>query len=172
MKIGVMADSHDNVPMVKRAVELFAEHGVGLVIHAGDFVAPFALAPLAELTCPLKAVLGNNDGERSGLEKRFESMGAELAPHLLDTEVRFGDERRRIAAVHYPELATAIAGGGSYDLVIYGHSHEIDVRVEGDGAGTLVLNPGEAGGWLSERATVAIVDLEEMAVEILDLERG
>lgn len=164
MKVGILADSHDHVPMMKRAVELFAEHGVGMVIHAGDFIAPFAVAPLAELTCPVKGVLGNNDGERTGLLKRFQSMGAELQENLLDTTVG----ERRIAAVHYPELADAIAGGESYDLVVYGHTHEIDVRMEG--TDTLVLNPGEAGGWLSGRATVAIVDLAEMAVEILDLE--
>ena len=166
MKVGILTDSHDNVPKVKRAAELFAEHEVGMVIHAGDFIAPFAVAPLAELTCPVKAVLGNSDGERLGLQKRFDAMGAELAPHLLDTTAA----DRRIAAVHYPDLADAIASGGRYDLVIYGHSHEIDVRMEG--AGTLVLNPGEAGGWLSGRSTVAIVDLGEMAVEILDLEHA
>ena len=161
MKLGVMADSHDNVPMVRRAVEVFRQHGVDLVIHAGDFVAPFAVAPLAELTCPVKAVLGNNDGERLGLEKRFEAMGAELAPHLLDTELG----GRRIAAVHYPELADALADGERYDLVIYGHTHEIDVRAEG----ALVLNPGETGGWRTERSTVAVVELADLAIEILDL---
>ncbi|MEM1178563.1 MAG: metallophosphoesterase [Acidobacteriota bacterium] len=161
MKIGVMADSHDHVPLVNRAVELFSRRSIDLLIHAGDFVAPFAVAPLAELSCPVKAVLGNNDGERIGLQKRFDAMGAELAPQLLDTEAG----GRRIAAVHYPELATPIAASGRYDLVIYGHTHQIDIRA----GEALLLNPGECGGWLSGRATVAIVDLDDMAVEILDL---
>ena len=60
MKLGVMADSHDNVPMVRRAVELFNRRQVDLVIHAGDFVAPFAIAPLADLDCRVVAVFGNN----------------------------------------------------------------------------------------------------------------
>ncbi|MEO1083311.1 MAG: metallophosphoesterase [Acidobacteriota bacterium] len=163
MKIGVMADSHDHVPHVKRTVEHFKNRGVGLVIHAGDFVAPFAVAPLAELSCPVKAVLGNNDGEHIGLQKRFDAMGAELAPQLLETEAN----GKRIAAVHYPELAKPIADSGHFDLVIYGHTHQIDVRA-GD---ALLLNPGECGGWLSGRATAAIVDLEGMSVEIFDLDR-
>ena len=40
--IGVMSDSHDNVDAVRAAVEVFKSAGCKLVIHAGDFVAPFA----------------------------------------------------------------------------------------------------------------------------------
>ncbi len=160
MQLGIMADSHDNVPMVRRAVELFNRRQVELVIHAGDFVAPFAVAPLADLDCRVLAVFGNNDGERVVLAKRFEAIG-EVHPNLAETEVG----GRRIAAMHYPELAVPIAASGLYDLVVYGHTHEIDVR-RGE---TVVLNPGEVGGWLTGRSTVAIVDLEGMEVEIVDL---
>ncbi len=104
MKLGVMADSHDNVPMVRRAVELFNRRGVDLVIHAGDFVAPFAVAPLAGLDCRVVAVFGNNDGERVVLAKKFEAIG-EVHPNLAETELG----GRRIAAMHYPELAEPIA---------------------------------------------------------------
>ena len=160
MTLGVMADSHDNVPMVRRAVELFKGRKVDLVIHAGDFVAPFAVAPLAELDCRVLAVFGNNDGERVVLAQRFEALG-EVHPNLAETEL----DGRRIAAVHYPELAEPIAAGGRYDLVVYGHTHEIDVP-RGD---NVLLNPGETGGWLTGRPTAAIVELKEMKVEIIDL---
>lgn len=160
MKLGVMADSHDNLPMVKRAVELFNERGVDLVIHAGDFIAPFAVAPLAGLDCKVVAVFGNNDGERVVLAEKFKAFG-EVHPNLAEVELA----GRRIAAMHYPELAEPIAAGGRFDLVIYGHTHEIDVR---PGQPT-VLNPGEAGGWLTGRSTVAVVELENMEVEIVDL---
>lgn len=164
MKLGVMADSHDNVPKVQQAVEFFDRLGVDLVVHAGDFVAPFAVAPLAKLTCPVLAVFGNNDGERVGLARKLEAIG-EVHPNLAETQLG----GRRIAAVHYPELAEPIAASGVYDLVVYGHTHEIDVR---PGATTTVLNPGEVGGWLSGRSTVAVVDLETMDVEIVDLASG
>jgi hypothetical protein len=164
MRIGVMADSHDNVPMVRRAVELFNARGVGLVVHAGDFVAPFAVAPLADLGCLVLAVFGNNDGERVGLAKRFEGIG-QVHPNLAAAE----PAGRRVAAVHYPELAEPIAASGAFDLVVYGHTHEVDVRKQGS---TLVVNPGEVGGWLTGRSTVAVVDLETMEAEILDLADG
>jgi len=161
MKLGVMSDSHDHVPNIRRAVEVMNDRGVDLVVHAGDFVAPFAVLPLADLACPVVAVFGNNDGERVGLVRAFEKIGGEVHPNLAPAEIG----GRRVAAVHYPELALPIAQGDAYDLVVYGHTHEVDVR-EGK---VTVLNPGEVGGWLSGRSTVAVVDLETMRVEIVDL---
>ena len=161
MLLGVMSDSHDNVPAIRAAVGEFRARGVGAVIHAGDFISPFALAPLADLDCPVHGVLGNNDGERIVLAERFRRLG-ELQPNLLDVELG----SRRVAAVHYPELAAPLAASGRYDLVIYGHSHEIDERREG---ATLLLNPGEVGGWLTGRRTAAVVDLASLTAELLDL---
>jgi len=45
MKIGVMADSHDRVPAIADLLERFANKGVSMVMHAGDYCAPFSLAP-------------------------------------------------------------------------------------------------------------------------------
>ena len=160
MKIGVFSDSHDNVPMIKKAVELFNAEAVALVIHAGDFIAPFAVAAMGDLTCRVIGVFGNNDGERIGVAKRFEAIG-EVHPNLANVEIG----GRKIAVVHYPELAEPIAKSGEYDIVIYGHTHEIDVRK----AESLILNPGEVGGWVNGRCTAAIVDLETLTVDIREL---
>ena len=160
MRLGVMSDSHDNVPNVERAVALFNEIGVDLVVHAGDFIAPFAIAPLAELNCRVVGVFGNNDGERVGLAQRFEAIG-EVHPNLAS--VSLGD--RNIAVMHYPELAIPIAKSGDYDIVVYGHTHEIDIQ-KGE---LLLLNPGETGGWTTGKATVAVVDLETLEATIHEL---
>ena len=162
MKIGVFSDSHDNVPMIKKAVELFNSERVALVIHAGDFVAPFAVAAMSGLTCRVVGVFGNNDGERIGVAKRFEAIG-EVHPNLASVEIG----GRRVAVVHYPELANPIAKSGDFDIVVYGHTHEIDVRRE---QSSLILNPGEVGGWVNGRCTAAIVDLDTLDVDIRDLD--
>jgi len=160
LKIGVMADSHDNIPKIRAAVERFQRAGVAMVLHAGDFVAPFALAPLESLSCRVVGVFGNNDGERVGLARWFEKIGA-VHPRLAEVEIG----GRKIAMVHQNELADPVARNGYYDLVIYGHTHKIDQRQNG----SLVLNPGEVGGWLTGRCTVAIVTLETMSIEIQEL---
>lgn len=160
MLIGVMADSHDNVPKLEAAVSLFKQRQVQHVLHAGDFVAPFAIEPLRGLDCPVLSVFGNNDGERLGLAARIREVGevhAYLATATLDD--------RRIAVVHYPELAEPLAESGAYDLVVYGHTHRVDQNQDHG----LLLNPGETGGWLTGCSTVAVVDLTTFQVRIHEL---
>lgn len=160
MKIGIMADSHDNVPMIRRAVECFNAEEVALVIHAGDIIAPFSVQELAGLNCRVVAVFGNNDGERLGVAQRFAACG-EIHPKLAEVELG----RRQIVVVHENDGVAALAAGGFYDVVIYGHTHEIDVRREQ----SLIINPGETGGWVTGRFTVALLDLETLEVEIREL---
>jgi len=43
MKVGIMSDSHDRLPYIKRAVDIFNRESVDLVLHAGDYVAHFGV---------------------------------------------------------------------------------------------------------------------------------
>ena len=67
--------------------------------------------------------------------------------------------------LHEPDAIDALADSGHYDVIIYGHTHEIDVRH----GKTVVINPGETGGWTTGRSTVALLDLNNMDVEIVEL---
>jgi len=160
MLIGVMADSHDNVPKIEAAVSLFNQRQVQHVLHAGDFVAPFAIDPLRGLGCPVLSVFGNNDGERLGLAARIREIG-EVHAYLATATLA----DRRIAVVHYPELAEPLAESGAYDLVVYGHTHRVDQRHDNG----LLLNPGETGGWLTGSSTVALVELTTLQVQLHEL---
>ena len=158
MLIGVMADTHDNLPKVAAAVDLFAARGAQAILHAGDFVAPFVLRLLLRPGVPLIGVFGNNDGETQGLRKAC----AELhdAPH------RFELGGRTIVLAHDPaQLQEAVSAGA--DLLVHGHTHQADVRL----GSPLVVNPGEAGGWLTGVATVALIDLDAMEPELVELGR-
>ncbi len=75
--IGIMSDSHDNLDAIKQAVRLFKEIKCDFIIHAGDFVAPFAAKELEGLSCQVKAVFGNCDGEKnsSHQSRRDRRMG-------------------------------------------------------------------------------------------------
>ncbi|MCJ7643470.1 MAG: metallophosphoesterase family protein, partial [Candidatus Aminicenantes bacterium] len=42
----------------------------------------------------------------------------------------------------------------TYDVLVFGHTHKAEVRREG---GVVVVNPGEAGGWLHGRSTAAFL---------------
>ncbi len=160
MRIGVLADSHDNVIKIRAAVKLFSQKKVEYVLHAGDFVAPFAIEPLRGLGCPLISVFGNNDGERLGLAARIREIGE---VHDFLASVNIGG--RSVAVVHYPELAEPLSRSGDFDLVVFGHTHKVEHRREQ----SLLLNPGEVGGWLTGRSTAAVVELQTLDFEIVDL---
>ena len=67
--------------------------------------------------------------------------------------------------MHAPDMLDALERSGAYDIIVYGHTHKLDVR----GGETLVVNPGECGGWLTGRCTVAVLDTEYMEVEVREL---
>jgi hypothetical protein len=69
MFIGIVADSHDNLPLIDHAVRLLADLGAEVILHAGDIVSPFAAKKFAESGIKVYAVYGNNDGEKEGLAK-------------------------------------------------------------------------------------------------------
>ncbi len=159
MIVGILSDSHDNLDALRKAVERFNRRQVGLVIHAGDLVAPFVQRALSDLKAPLVMVFGNNDGERLGLARTFEGKIFQ-PPYTLSVE------GKRVLVLHEPHNLEALKVSGLYDVVIYGHTHEIDVTRTGK---TLVINPGECGGWLNGRRTVAFWDTETNEVEIVEL---
>ncbi|HEO63806.1 MAG TPA: YfcE family phosphodiesterase, partial [Candidatus Omnitrophica bacterium] len=70
MRIGVISDTHDNLGKIEAAVRLFNKEKTDFVIHCGDYVAPFSLAPFSELKCDWAGVFGNCDGEKDGLRKK------------------------------------------------------------------------------------------------------
>lgn len=159
MKIGIISDSHDNMPKIREAVKLFNERGMELVIHAGDFIAPFTIDPLNELNCQYFGVFGNNDGEKFGLSKK--SQGRITQPPNL---VEFGG--KKILVMHEPNELIALTKSQFYDIVVYGHTHDPLVEKHKK---TLVINPGECCGWVNGRSTIVVADLDKMEAEIIEL---
>ena len=169
MMVGVVSDTHDNVEMVERAVEVLNSYELELVIHAGDIVAPFTLKRFSGLRAKMVCVFGNNDGEKTLLAKAASSLGIGISEQPLELEIG----GRKILVFHgfggarTTEIAArALASTGEYDVVVYGHTHEASIERLGS---ALVLNPGEVFGGLSGRSTLAVVDLEKMEATLIEL---
>ena len=156
MKVGILSDSHDNLPALAKAVSLFNDAETALVIHAGDFVAPFVARPLKDLQSDFIGVFGNNDGERFGLVQAF---GQKIfrPPHA------FTFAGKKILLLHEPDNLDALVASNQFDMIIYGHTHDAEIH-RGD---TVVVNPGECGGWVNGRRTVALWEIETNEVEII-----
>ena len=161
MKIGIMSDSHDHLPNVRRALEIFKAEGCEKILHAGDIVSPFVFGPFKEFKIPLIAVFGNNDGEVIMLSKVAAAYG-EIRKGPVELELG----GRRIALMHEPVLIDALRKSGAFDLIVYGHTHNAVLESNGP----LVINPGECCGYLGNQPSVAVCDLEKMSAKLVKLE--
>ena len=161
MKIGIISDSHDRLPALKQALAAVLARNVSAILHAGDFVAPFAAKLLAEAArdagTPIHCIYGNNDGERAGLAK--------LLPQIQDGPLRLDLAGRTIVMNHDLEsLGQADLAGA--DIIVTGHTHHAGSGARG---GVFYVDPGECCGWLTGHCTVAIVDTDAMSAEIVEL---
>lgn len=162
MLVGLLSDTHDRLPAIRALLEYMQERGVGMVLHAGDFCAPFALKPFIELNMPMVGVFGRNDGDHEGIRAYAQQgMGIELfeSPHSFE----LGGQR--ILLVH--DLVDAGQRSvEAHGVVVHGFSHREEMMIRGE---TLIVNPGEGCGWLHGEPSGAILDLDTKDVHFFKL---
>jgi hypothetical protein len=164
MLVGIMADTHDRLPMLDTAVKSLNEEGVELVLHAGDYIAPFVVSHFKPLKADLIGVFGNNDGDKELLRKRFANIGADIRGNFA--EIVIDGLKIVILHGHEEELLRSLIDVDSYDVVVHGHTHEARGYREGE---TLVINPGETCGYLTGKSTIALLDTETLDVKTIQL---
>ena len=154
--IGIISDTHDNLPAVASAVEYLNSLDIELVIHAGDYIAPFTAVELKKLSAKIVGVFGNNDGEKDGLRKHLPDL-SELA--------EFEHKGKKFAVYHgtMPSVVDALVMSRKYDIVIIGHNHNASIE---DIEGTLLINPGEVCGYQTRKRTLCLLDVEKMHAEL------
>ena len=159
MKVGIISDTHDRLPTFRRAVAMFKRLQVEAIFHAGDYVAPFAAKLIAPdvLNVPLYCIYGNNDGERKGLKA--------VLPNLQDGPLKVTLAGRTIVMAHFLDWLTP-ADIAPADVIITGHDHQAHIETRD---GKLYFNPGECCGWLTDRPTVAILDLADLSAQIIEV---
>ncbi|HUP01242.1 MAG TPA: metallophosphoesterase [Gemmatimonadota bacterium] len=154
MKVGLISDTHDHVIRIREAVARLNRADVDLVLHAGDYCSPFAVRELAALNAPLHGITGNNDGDVYQISRAFAEIGARLESQWWETRI----DERRLLVMHEPRGVEDVAAAQTYDLIVFGHTHERDERRIGR---TVVVNPGEVCGWLGGIGSLAIYDTGE-----------
>ncbi|MFP3985519.1 MAG: metallophosphoesterase [Candidatus Bathyarchaeia archaeon] len=160
-----MSDTHDNLPLIDKAIEQLNREAVEVVLHAGDYISPFAVTHFKKLTMKLIGVFGNNDGDHELLKNRFAALEkAEVRGNFAELDL----DGLKTALLHGEEsgLLRSLINTNSYDVVVHGHSHEAAVYKQSK---TLVINPGEVCGYLSGKSTVAILDTVAREARIVQL---
>ncbi len=151
MKIGILSDTHNNLGMTKKAVEVFKEKKVDLVIHAGDLTSPKVLELFGHLKC--RFVLGNGDIDVEMINNKSEELGFGKVEEFCDIEI----EGKRIFVFHgnnVPLFRKTVASG-KYHYIIKGHTHFFENYVSNK---SRIINPGTLYG--NDECTVAILDTD------------
>ncbi len=163
MIVGLISDTHDNVHMIDRVVERLNEDGVGLVLHAGDYVSAFTAKHFEPLEAPMIGVYGNNCAERELLGRVYAEAGAEIRGYFAEVEA----DGLRVALLHgHRKEDVDRAHSGGYDVIVKGHTHRASI---GEEDGVLVVNPGEVCGYLSGRCTLAFLETSRRAAWLSEL---
>lgn len=162
LKVGIMADTHDNLDATEKAVDFFNEEEVDHVLHAGDLVSPFTANILADLDAEFHYVWGNNEGDKLHCRSNLKEMGADLGGNFTSLDL----DETIVALLHgeNEEIVEALAESEKFDIVVRGHTHKPEIRED-----PMVVNPGPASGYLSDQKTVALLDTEDMSGKIVEI---
>jgi putative phosphoesterase len=75
MRLGILADTHDDLARTRRAIELLRSEGAEVLIHCGDLASPAIVEACAALPCYF--VFGNHDADSvPALRQAAERHGA------------------------------------------------------------------------------------------------
>lgn len=161
MKIGIMADIHDNVDNLRHAIALFNAQQCRLILLAGDLVSPLVVPSMRKLTGRVVACFGDNDGNKRGIIGGMQIVGTlGYGPFCCQT----ADGLKILMAHQLNDLRDCI---GEADVVVFAHTHRPSIVA--DKHGRLFINPGEVGGWMFRKPTVVILDSETRKAELVDL---
>jgi len=163
MKIGIVSDTHGNLRTTIQAVTLLEQQHVSAVLHCGDIVSA-GIIPLFS-GWPAHFVFGNCDADTADLRLAIAEAGqfchGQFGEIDLDGKriaLLHGDDSKRFQETIFSE---------KYDLVCYGHTHQMESHREGR---TLVLNPGALHR--ANPHSFAVVDLATMGVTFVPLQAG
>lgn len=161
MLLGIIADTHDRLKTIEKALALFKERDISTLLHAGDFISPFVI-PLFK-GFQVYGTFGNNDGEKKGLHTKLNDIDAAVKEYFC--EVQLDNTAIAVTHGHIASLFTLLVDCNLYDLVVTGHTHIPEIK-EGN---PTVINPGECCGYLSNRSTVAVFDTQKRKGEIIEV---
>ena len=168
MKVGIISDTHERLDHIARAIRIFQDRHVSVVIHAGDYTSGKAVRAFEGVN--LVGVLGNNDvADKQEIIKAFRDIGAKLEEKDVCEMVLDG---LKFAIYHGTDgkRKEELIESNRYDLIICGHTHMVENKRTGMYKHTLFLNPGVASGlFFGKWATAMLLDTQTRGVEIIYL---
>ncbi|MBV9268551.1 MAG: metallophosphoesterase family protein [Acidobacteriaceae bacterium] len=158
MRIAVFSDIHDNLWNLAAAVKSVEDADV--LLCCGDLCSPFVIDELAKFPRDVHVVFGNNDAD---LYRITAKAGRTRHVRVYGELFRQDFAGRRLAMNHFDYLAKPMAKSGEFDIVCFGHNHQLEIGRTG---ACLLVNPGPimgakfANGWEDVAPTFAIYDTD------------
>ena len=160
VKIGIISDTHNNIKLSEKAVEIFKNYDVELVIHAGDISSSEIINLFKGLKC--KFVLGNTDCEIDKINEKSQSMGFGTVEHLCD--FLLNGKRFLVLHGHDAKVVKDAIVSEDYDYIIKGHTHYYEDYISNK---SRIINPGSLSD--KKERSVAILHLDEDRVEKINM---
>ena len=158
MRLGILADTHDELDRTRLAIELLRKEGAEALIHCGDLASPPVVAVLA--TLPSWFVLGNHDAdvvphlERAAFESGVMCLGWGGVVELAG---------KRIGVVHgHLSMDLRHVLNAQPDYLLSGHSYIASDSMAGS---VRRINPGALHR--ADEFTVALLNVEMGDVRFL-----
>lgn len=152
MRFAIVSDTHDNINNFNKAIDWLNKEKIEVMLHCGDVCNQSTIDEAKKnFKGEILFVKGNGDYH---LENYQDIM-----------EVNLGD--KKVAFIHYPDLAKKLAESGKYEMVFYGHTHKPWEEKIGK---CRLVNPGELAGQRF-KPTFAVYDTETDKLELKILEK-
>lgn len=163
MIIGILSDTHNDIEMTEKALEVFRDRQVEFVIHAGDLTSPRMLRLFEGMEC--RFVLGNGDLDVEILNEESKKYGFGDIDYFCTFEL--GGKAFMVFHGNDVPLFREAVASGKYDYIVKGHTHCFENYVSNRAR---VINPGALYG-TDDEFSVAILDTETDKVDLVRIER-
>jgi putative phosphoesterase len=158
MRIAIVSDIHDNLWNLAAAISAIKREA-DVLLCCGDLCSPFVVDELAKFERDVHIVFGNNDADLYRITtKASKTANVRVCGELFEQTF----DNKRIAMNHFDYLAKPIAKSGIYDVVCFGHNHELEITSYD---ACLAINPGpimgakfSKGRWEDIAASFVIYD--------------
>jgi uncharacterized protein len=176
MKIAIISDIHNNEVNLKKVLNYCRDNKIETIICCGDLANKETLDFLADnFSGTVHYTFGNMDeGQLKdfALGNKYKNIivykdygKVEIESNRVKSDAALDHATRRIAFVHFPEIAKDLCETGKYNFVFYGHTHKPWVEKINNCA---LLNPGNVAGEIFP-PTFAVLDLENSKYELIKI---
>jgi uncharacterized protein len=161
MLIAIISDIHNNGVNLQKVLAYCKDNEIKTIICCGDLASDETLDFLNDnFTGVIHYAFGNMDNDQlKNFKSKTKYKNTLLYKDFGEAEI----ENRKIAFVHFPEIARKLCESGKYDFVFYGHTHKPWEEVIGK---CKMLNPGNVAGEIYP-PTFALWDVKNGRFELI-----